>query len=112
MTNLVIKNQIINVDSMKEDLVQAVHQGFKGFNKFTPEVVMEMINMLSHSSMIINKDVPTDVENPNWNGGTRIYEWKAYITKEQKELWHTFPHSQKVILAKEAYKKAMMENWD
>lgn len=112
MTNLVIKNQIINVDAMKEDLVQAVQEGFKGFNKFTPEVVMEMLNMLTHSSMIINKDVPVDVENPNWNGANRVYEWKHYITKEQKELWNTFPHSQKVILAKEAYKKAMSECWE
>lgn len=112
MKNLIINNEVISIESMKADLAHAVQEGFKGFNKLTPNVIMEMLHMLNHSSMVIDKEVPVDVENPNWNGGNRIYEWKNYIHKEQKELWETFPHAQKVILAKEAYKKAMSECWE
>lgn len=112
MKNMIINNEVINLDSMKEDLVHAVQQGFKGFSKMTPEIVLEMLNMLTNSSMVVNKDVPRDYENPNWNGGNRIYEWKNYIAKEHKELWNTFPHSQKVILSQVAHKKAMSESWE
>ena len=77
-----------------------------------PNVIMEMLQMLNHSSMVVHKHIPGDYENPNWNGGNRMYEWKHYIAKEHKELWNTFPHSQKVILAQDAYKKAMSESWE
>lgn len=112
MKNLIINNEIINIESMKEDLVHAVQQGFKGFNKLTPEIVMGMLTMLTNSSMVINKDVPKDYETPNWNGVNRLYEWKNYISKEHKELWSTFPHSQKVILSQVAYQKALSESWE
>lgn len=112
MKNLVLNNETINLQAMKEDLVYAVKEGFKGFGKFTPEAVMEMLHMLNNSSMVINKDIPMDYENPNWLGLNRVYEWKVYIPKEQQEFWNSFPHSQKVILSQAALKKAMSESWE
>lgn len=105
MKNLIINNEVISIESMKADLAHAVQEGFKGFNKLTPNVIMEMLHMLNHSSMVIDKEVPVDVENPNWNGGNRIYEWKIISIKNKKNCGKLFLMLKKLSWQKKLTKK-------
>lgn len=110
MQNIVINNQPISLQALMSDIRSCVEKGFKGFGTFTPEAVLEMVQIMETS--VGDKDVPKDYLQPNWMGKNRIYEWKNYIANEQQAMWETFSDRQKSIFAKEANKKAMMESWE
>jgi hypothetical protein len=111
MQNIVINNQTVSLQSVINDALISIEKGFKGVGNFTPEAFMEMAKMLGINSTE-TKDVPKDYLQPNWNGKTRIYEWKNYISQDQQAMWDTYSDCQKASLAMNANKKAMSESWE
>ena len=113
MSNLVINNQVVNVQSIMEDVRKCVEKGFQGLGSFTPDAVMEMLNVIASAPVSANdKEVPSDYLQPMWKGKNRIYEWKNYIPQNQQAVWDTLTNEQRALFAKEANKKAQMESWE
>lgn len=55
---------------------------------------------------------PKDYKNPHWEVYDRVHGWRNYISEELAKIWDTFSDSQKKIIAENADRLAMLEDWD
>lgn len=53
-----------------------------------------------------------DCDEPNWEIGGRVHNWRNYINEELREMWHTFTIEQKRAISKNADEQADGEEWD
>jgi hypothetical protein len=111
MQTIMINGQDVSVESIVTDVQEAMKNGFTGYGDFNAQTIISMLNLLS-SDTVVDKSVPVDYEMPNWKSKNRLYDWRNYITESFQDNWMKFSHVQKVILAKEAHGKAMMESWE
>ncbi len=53
-----------------------------------------------------------ELENPNWNSGGRVHNWKNYVSDDIRKIWKQFSFREKRIIASYAEKLAQNEEWD
>lgn len=53
-----------------------------------------------------------DCDEPNWEIGGRVHNWRNYINDDLREMWHTFTIEQKRAISKNADEQASDEEWD
>lgn len=54
----------------------------------------------------------TDCDEPNWEAGGRVHNWRSYISEDLKAMWHTFTIEQKRAISDNADAIAEREHWD
>lgn len=65
--------------------------------------------------MSINKDKPwihPNVDVPEFDGATRIHDWRNHVGERTQKLWDTFSHEQRLAIAMDAEDAASNEEWD
>lgn len=53
-----------------------------------------------------------DVDDPQWEFAGRVHDWRNYVGRGVREIWHTFTPEQRMALAADADWRASMEHWD
>lgn len=53
-----------------------------------------------------------DWEEPDWNAGGRVHNWRNYVSDRVRKLWPTFTPEQRQALYEQADDQAGNEHWD
>lgn len=55
---------------------------------------------------------PVEFENPDWESGGRVHNWRGHVAEHVQEIWHTFTIDQKYALFCQAQLAANAEDWE
>jgi hypothetical protein len=58
------------------------------------------------------RDSDSDLENPGFEFADRIHDWRNYVGKNVREIWHTLTNDQRRAMALDADEFASREVWE
>lgn len=61
---------------------------------------------------LYNKQALESVNNPEWSNSRRMHDWRNYISEEIKEAWYSFTETQRMMLYRQADKRADEEEYE
>ncbi len=70
------------------------------------------IESLFESIFWLPENILNELDNPGWNSGGRIHNWKNYVDKEIQIIWPMLTKNERIIIAFYALEKADNEDWD
>lgn len=62
--------------------------------------------------MNINNCDRCQIDNPDWDGATKVHEWRNHVPDELKKMWFELSTEARVVLYYMAEKLASAEEWD
>jgi hypothetical protein len=69
----------------------------------------EEILSLADTCSSVNAD---SIENPDWDGVGKVYDWRNYVPEAIQENWHNLPPKARAVCIVMASKQASAEEWD
>lgn len=51
-------------------------------------------------------------DDPRWEQAGRVHDWRNYISRDVRAIWHTFTPHQQLVLALDADDRAGDEHWE
>ena len=60
----------------------------------------------------IATNIEAELNNPEWDKGGRVHNWKNYVDSEVKSVWHLLSENERRIIAYFADRSASNEDWD
>jgi hypothetical protein len=55
---------------------------------------------------------PDDIDEPDWNSGGRVHNWKNYVGEATMAIWPTLTHEQRYAIYADYDRMASCEDWD
>lgn len=55
---------------------------------------------------------PVDWENPNWDVGEKVHNWRNYVSNDAKQIWPDMRVRLRIVLAANFDYIAGQEEWD
>jgi hypothetical protein len=70
--------------------------------------------LLASSHTDQNGEIMNDeqYQNPDWDAGSHVHNWRNYISDEVQAMWLTFTPEQRAALGRQAQTQAENEEWD
>ena len=62
--------------------------------------------------MTASRIAPSDWENPQWDEGGHVHNWKTYAGERLREVWPSFSDNQKKAVSASLDDVAASEEWD